>query len=183
VVSLLERGDAAWAVVTNGKHWRLYAARAHNTATNYYEVDLEEVLSRDDPNESFRYFWLIFRRQAFELVEEPPEAEGEEPKRRCFLGRLFEGSQEYAKKLGDRLKDRVFEQIFPHLAEGFVEHICRSEGIARPDVPQERLDQVFQGTLTLLYRWEVAVTMRYFARRAHDTKPFFDTYFDTNHRL
>ena len=27
VVSLLERGDAEWAVVTNGKHWRLYTAR------------------------------------------------------------------------------------------------------------------------------------------------------------
>jgi len=154
VVSLLERGDAQWAVVTNGKHWRLYAARAHNKATNYYELDLEEVLSRQDPNESFRYFWLIFRRQALELTAEAIEhAETKaEPKKRCFLDRLFEDSQEYAKKLGERLKDRVFEQISPHFAEGFVEHIRESEGVARADIPQERLDQVFQGTLTFLYR-------------------------------
>jgi hypothetical protein len=50
-VSLLERGDAPWAVVTNGKQWRLYARRAHNKATNYYEIDLEETLASADPTD------------------------------------------------------------------------------------------------------------------------------------
>ena len=66
VVSLLEKGEAPWAMVTNGKLWRLYSQRTHSRATNYYEIDLEEVLAHAGPQaahaaESFRYFWLFFR--------------------------------------------------------------------------------------------------------------------------
>jgi hypothetical protein len=36
IVSLLDRDDAPdWAIVTNGKVWRLYARHAHSRATNY----------------------------------------------------------------------------------------------------------------------------------------------------
>ncbi|MEI6046580.1 MAG: hypothetical protein WCS37_19690, partial [Chloroflexota bacterium] len=67
VVSLLDRGEADWAIVTNGKIWRLYAAKAHSRATNYYEIDLEETLALPDASraEAFRYFWLFFRAAAF----------------------------------------------------------------------------------------------------------------------
>src|SRR6266566_786477 len=41
VVTLLDSGEADWAIVTNGKTWRLYSAKAHSRATNYYEIDLE----------------------------------------------------------------------------------------------------------------------------------------------
>lgn len=150
-VSLLERGDANWAIVTNGKDWRLYSSRAHNKATNYYEVDLEEVLSREDPSESFRYFWLIFRREAYEPVEAEPREEGA-PRKQCFLDRLFEGSRDYARELEVRLKTRVFDHIFPQFAEGFIEHIGQTRGVTRSDVPQEELDAIYQGTLTFLYR-------------------------------
>jgi hypothetical protein len=143
VVSLLEQGEAQWAVVTNGKHWRLYSAKAHSRATNYYEIDLEEVLAADnkDPQESFRYFWLLFRSAAFR----PPDS---------LLDRLLRGSAEYAKGLGERLKDRVFEDIFPHLAEGFIEHARARKIFCAGDAEtmEEFLNQVFQGTLTFLYR-------------------------------
>jgi hypothetical protein len=74
VVSLLEKGESPWVVVTNGRLWRLYAKRTHARATNYYEIDLDEVLSQSGPHapeiaESFRYFWLLFRSHAFELAE------------------------------------------------------------------------------------------------------------------
>ena len=66
VVSLLERDDAPdWAIVTNGKTWRLYCRRAHSRATNYYEIDLEETLASPDPGYAFRYFYLLFRAVAF----------------------------------------------------------------------------------------------------------------------
>ena len=42
-VTLLDRGDVPYVIVTNGKLWRLYAAAAHSRATNYYEIDLEET--------------------------------------------------------------------------------------------------------------------------------------------
>ena len=69
VVDLLAKEKAPWIILTNGKLWRLYSQRAHSRATNYYEVDLDEVLGRQgfqqDIQDAFRYFWLLFRMQAF----------------------------------------------------------------------------------------------------------------------
>ena len=153
VVSLLETGEVPWVMVTNGKLWRLYSARTHSRATNYYEIDLEEVLaglgpSLGDPAESFRYFWLFFRRQAFETIEIKREGKKIQS---TFLDRLLLESEDYAKELGERLKERVFEEIFPHLAAGFIANIRETEG-DQADLSQLRLDKIFQGTLTLLYR-------------------------------
>jgi hypothetical protein len=153
VVSLLEKGEAPWAMVTNGKVWRLYSQRTHSRATNYYEIDLEEVLAHMGPQaahaaESFRYFWLIFRCQAFEPVE--VEREGKTV-RLTWLDQLLLESADYAKGLGERLKDRVFERVFPHLAAGFIKDIRERDGIDT-GLSQDALDVVFQGTLTLLYR-------------------------------
>ena len=120
VVSLLERGEAPFAVVTNGKHWRLYAAKTHSRATNYYEIDLEETLALDDPNDPFRYFWLLFRRQAMEPRDAIVDGE---PTRTTFVEEILRQSEQYAKQLGERLKDRVFEEIFPHFADGFIADI------------------------------------------------------------
>lgn len=139
VVSLLDRGDADWVIVTNGKYWRLYSSKAHSRATNYYEIDLEEVLARLDPEESFRYFFLFFRMEAFLTLEGA-----------TFLDKLLKGSKEYAKKLGERLKKRVFEEIFPYFAEGFISHIRDARGVK--ELSQAELDGVFHGTLTFLYR-------------------------------
>lgn len=61
VVSLLEQRETPWVIVTNGKLWRLYAKQADSRSTNYYEIDLQEILARKDVSEAFRYFWLFFR--------------------------------------------------------------------------------------------------------------------------
>ncbi|NLX21693.1 MAG: hypothetical protein GXY55_08475, partial [Phycisphaerae bacterium] len=153
VISLLEKNLAPWAVVTNGKLWRLYSQHTHSRATNYYEIDLEEVMaqgtpSTSDPAESFRYFWLLFRSGAF--IQHDILIDGE-ARKASFLDQLLLGSEAYARELGERLKERTFVDIFPHLAKGFIEHMRAREG-EHADLTQERLDQVFQGTLTLLYR-------------------------------
>ena len=153
VVSLLEQGQAPWAIVTNGKVWRLYSAKTHSRATNYYEIDLEETIAGSGPGasglgESFRYFWLFFRAAAFR--PEATQREGETVELN-FLDRLLAESQEYAKELGERLKERVFTQVFPHLAGGFIQYIREREGKGT-ELGPERLDNIFQGALTLLYR-------------------------------
>ena len=165
VVTVIESGEPPWAIVTNGKLWRLYSARTHSRSTNYYEIDLEETLAMDDPNEAFRYFWLFFRLNAFTTREVVRDGRSREM---CFLDELLDDSEAYAKKLGDRLKERVFEQIFPYFAEGFIEHLKGQADMAgnrqpslMPVVEQLALKrepdeefrrQTFQGTLTLLYR-------------------------------
>ena len=165
VVTVLESGEAPWAIVTNGKLWRLYSARTHSRSTNYYEIDLEETLAMADPNRAFRYFWLFFRLKAFvtrEALQDGPTSES------SFLDRVLDESESYAKGLGERLKERVFEEVFPHFAEGFIEHLKGQVGMAGPqqasmlpiveqlqlkqEPDEEFRRQVFQGTLTLLYR-------------------------------
>ncbi len=165
VVTVLESGEAPWAIVTNGKLWRLYSARTHSRSTNYYEIDLGETLAMADPNEAFRYFWLFFRQEAFVTKETQHDGQIKEL---SFLDRLLEDSERYAKVLGERLKERVFEQVFPHFARGFIEHLkgqagmvgprqvsllSNSEQLALKREPDEEFHrQVFNGTLTLLYR-------------------------------
>ncbi len=153
VVSLLEQEEAPWAIVTNGKLWRLYSRRARSRSTNYYEIDLEETLAQSLPQAqdiavAFRYFWLLFRSDAF--LPTSREAEDGEVGT-TYLDRLLDGSDEYARELGERLKERVFEDVFPHIAEGFITYI-RSGDAATTEFTQEILDSVFQGTLTFLYR-------------------------------
>ncbi len=165
VVTVLEAGDVPWAIVTNGKLWRLYSARTHSRSTNYYEIDLEENLAMEDPNRAFRYFWLFFRLNAFTAHQVVRDGQTREL---CFLDQLLDDSETYAKDLGDRLKERVFEQIFPHFAKGFIEHLRGQADLAGDRQPsllpaaqqlalkrepdEEFRRRAFQGTLTLLYR-------------------------------
>ena len=133
VVSLLEAQVAPWVIVTNGKLWRLYSSTASNKATNYYEIDLEEAIAANDQITALKYWWLMFRQQAFT----------------GFLDNLLKNSADYAKELGDRLKDRVFEDIFPQFAKGFIADM-RAKGVS--DLDDAALATVFSGTMTFLYR-------------------------------
>ncbi|WP_417374552.1 Eco57I restriction-modification methylase domain-containing protein [Gimesia maris] len=143
VVSALDEGIVDWIIVTNGRHWRLYGKQAHARSTNFYEVDLIEALlatGDTDPNDAFRYWWLFFRQEAYTTVDE-----------KCWLDMILQGSRDYAKRLGDRLKDRVFLTIFPHLAQGFLSDRKRRLAITKKPTEDE-LGEIFEATLTLLYR-------------------------------
>jgi Eco57I restriction-modification methylase len=152
VVDLLAKEKAPWVVLTNGKLWRLYSQRAHSRATNYYEVDLDEVLGRQgfqqDIQDAFRYFWLLFRIQAFRPVGVQWQGSVQEL---SMLDRLLLGSEDYAKQLGENLKNRVFTRVFPVLAEGFIADMRRA-GSGAMECSESDLAKIFQGTLTLLYR-------------------------------
>jgi type I restriction-modification system DNA methylase subunit len=150
VVTPLDQGIADWIIVTNGRLWRLYSGQAHARSTNFYEVDLVEALTASgdtDPNEAFRYWSLFFRPAAFR-----PRADGAG----CWLDTILQGSRDYVKRLGERLKDRNFLTIFPHLAQGFLmdrKQRLTSRERERADTPtEEELADIFEATLTLLYR-------------------------------
>jgi hypothetical protein len=71
-----------------------------------------------------------------------------------FLDRLIENSETYAKELGEKLKSRVFDDIFPHFAEGFIENISGADHFLSltEEEREQKLRDVFQGSLTFLYR-------------------------------
>jgi hypothetical protein len=96
-----------------------------------------------DPNEAFRYWWLFFRAKAFATRADAQAG--------CWLDTIAEGSRDYAKSLGERLKERVFVTIFPYLAQGFVADRRQRLGIKKQATTDE-LHDVYEATLTLLYR-------------------------------
>ncbi len=140
VVKVLEEEKVPWAIVTNGRDWRLYSAEAHSRATNYYEIDLPEAMEQEN-NEAFNYFYLFFRAGAFAA----------RPGEMCFLDRVRKGSEQFAKELGDKLRGRVFKEVFPYLSQGFVDH--RKQELGESTKAGEAfLQETYDATLTLLYR-------------------------------
>jgi hypothetical protein len=157
VVKLLDSGEAGWAIITNGRIWRLYSATAHSRATNYYEIDVQDLLSQPSSaqGEAFPYFWLLFRAAAFVPVL---HQEAGEERAASFLDSLLTESERYAHDLEEKLKTRVFEEVFPHFAGGFIAYARRNGHLPAnlERMPHEERSQAlapfFAGTLTFLYR-------------------------------
>ncbi|CCI25709.1 Eco57I restriction-modification methylase domain-containing protein [Microcystis aeruginosa] len=119
-----------WGILTNGREWRLYYRQASSTATEFYLVDLMELLEGGD-RQKFPYFWLFFRQEAF-----IKDIHGQN-----FLERVREGSTTYATRVGNELKELVFDRIFPEISQGFVS--------LNTDIQP---DLLYEASLSLLYK-------------------------------
>lgn len=148
MVSYLVGTGVAWGILTNGMQWRLYSREVSSTASEFYEVDLRELLdflAPDSPPteeqlDQFRRWWLFFRREAF-----LPDAQG-----KSFLQRVHEGSAAYARQISDKLKKRIFEQVMPEIAGGFTAYRRRQLGVQ--EETEETLRKIYQASLSLLYK-------------------------------
>lgn len=140
IVNYLVATGVDWGMLTNGRLWRLYYARARSRIDTYFEVDLAAALENGDV-EAFRVFYQFFRAAAFR-----PDPETN----RSFLEAVYDGSATYGAELQDRLKELIFEEIFLDIATGFLAQRNQEGDFASET--QESLDEVFEGTLRLLYR-------------------------------
>lgn len=130
----LQETPVDWAVLTNGRQWRVYYSGTSHKLDSYYEIDLPTLLETGDL-EDFKYFYLFFRNQAF--VEDRGG--------KSFLDRVLEGSNTFSQELGDDLQDNIYEAI-KLLAEGFLKY---------PDNdldPEEDLKLIHDSSLIYLYR-------------------------------
>jgi hypothetical protein len=133
-------GRIQWAILTNGKQWRLFYYRAASRSGNFYEVDLEEIIGSNSLD-NFKYFYLFFARDAFV----PELATG-----KTWLNQHLQGSEDYATRVSENLKDLIFDSIFECLATGFIDYRRTELGIKKET--GETLKDIFNGCLTLLYR-------------------------------
>jgi len=133
-------GKINWAILTNGKQWRLFYYRASSRSGNFFEVDLEEIIKRDRVDD-FLYFYLFFSRDAF--IPDPVTG-------KLWLDWHLEGSESYAKAVSDRLKDLIFDKVFEGLAAGFIHY--RKTELSIKEETEESRKEIFKGCLTLLYR-------------------------------
>ena len=128
----LQETPTQWAVLTNGKKWRLYYGPTSHRLDSYYEIDLPTLLESGDLDD-FRYFYLFFRHEAF--VE---DASGD-----CFLDEVYSESNTFAEALGEDLQDNIYEAIRV-LAEGFLD--------GNDHLNEDDLDLIHDSSLIYLYR-------------------------------
>lgn len=146
MVSYLVGTCVSWGILTNGRVWRLYSREVSSTASEFYEVDLAEIMNDESANgdssilDSFRRFWLFFRRDAF-----IPDAQGKH-----FVQRVHEGSLTYAREISDKLKELVYTEVMPEIAGGFIAY--RREQMGIHTETEESLRDIYQASLSLLYK-------------------------------
>ncbi|RDZ35620.1 restriction endonuclease [Haloferax sp. Atlit-47N] len=129
----LQETSARWAVLTDGKKWRLYYGPTSHRLDSYYEVDLPTILEKGDL-EDFKYFYLFFRHEAY--LE---DAGGD-----SFLDDVYGESNVFAQELGADLQDNIYEAI-KVLSEGFLQY-------PENDLDEEDLGLIHDSSLIFLYR-------------------------------
>jgi type I restriction-modification system DNA methylase subunit len=135
----LRATPAKWAILTNGRMWRLYHEDTSVKMDCYYEVNLPELINRIEESGDitlFKYFYLFFRLEAFPQI----------PLGSSFLDRVREESAAYAQKIGTDLQENVYKAM-KVLAEGFYAEQSNSLSHALEDIRD-----VQDNSMRLLYR-------------------------------
>lgn len=128
-----QAGGLTWAILTNGRTWRLYSHLTASISGAFYEVDLGDLLAHGS-SDDLRYLAGFFGAEGLS---------GE------FVSAVFASSQMLAKDVGENLKQVVFAQVFGLLANAIADDLKRRGEYEGSD-EQRRL--IFRTTLILLYR-------------------------------
>ena len=132
----LRGADKDWGILTNGRQWRLYHRQTSYRLDSFYEVDLAALLSENRDIDAFRYFYCLFRHDAF-----TPDASGT-----SFLDLVLGESQQYTVTVSDDLKNRIYDAL-RLLIGGFLNF--HRNHFDEADSP---LDEIQTNCLILLYR-------------------------------
>jgi len=124
----------AWGILTNGRYWRLYHRDTSHRLDTFYEVDLESVIQANDLD-TFRHFFVFFRKQAFLPFGGRPS----------FLDWCLGRSQQIGAAIEEDLRNRAYKAV-GYLMEGFLKH--GPNGLTAA----ESLDPIHENAVVLLYR-------------------------------
>jgi len=137
-----------WAVLSNGRHWRLYWRGAPSRALTHYEVDLPDLLEHPHLEEGdfarFRYFLMFFGREAFLR-----DSAG-----KTLLDRIREASETFATEVGASLEEAIYgpSGAFLKLAQGLFLDATQHGTKTLDESPLQDLRSLEANTLVLLYR-------------------------------
>ena len=153
-----------WGILTNGAVWRLYWQDARSRAEEFFEVDVAGTLNlpgiqRDiddvEPVDALKLFYLFFQRSAFL----PQEWDIETATARTFHAYALNEARLYEEKVSQDLGARVFDDIFPQLADALARgdlhaktHEVGYGQFKRQQYTADYLDEVREAALVLLYR-------------------------------
>jgi hypothetical protein len=108
---LLDRGEARWGVVCNGKVIRLLRREQVSGGRRFFEVDLETLFEEQDRS-AFEVFWALFRADVF-----VPDGSG-----KCLLDLVMDGCEQFAVRVSEELRNSVRIAL-----ETFVRGMLRNE--------------------------------------------------------
>jgi hypothetical protein len=155
---VLSNRKIQWAILTNGRQWRLYYQGAKSRLEEYFEVDIAWLLGlpgsegdlvaqlrppvsasdQEWSNHLLAVMWLMFRREAF-----LPGADG-----RTFHQIALAEGPEWEARVRESVADVVFRDVFPDLLRA----LRRADPQAPPVLDAAYLATVREAALTLLYR-------------------------------
>ncbi len=150
-----------WGLLTNGGVWRLYWQDARSRAEEFFEIDLAALLGLpgvqadllgEGAAHGLRLFFLLFNRAAF-LTQTWDSGN------RSFHAYARNEARAYEERVSQDLGKRVFEDIFPTLAQALAAGDLQSlkEDVSYGQFKRQRytaayLDEVREAALILLYR-------------------------------
>ncbi len=150
--------NVRFAILTNGRRWRLYYIGAKSLLDDYFEIDLADILAlpgtqimlgapqlqgESDParrSRLFATFVLAFRREAF---SPDPLLDGQT----FHAFALAEGAK-WEVQVRTSLSEVVFREVFPGLIRG----IAAADVSAPKPYTAEYLESLREAALTILYR-------------------------------
>lgn len=128
-----EEEGLEYVIGSSGGQLRLYTTNPEAGFGSRGQTDTYvEVNTRLLDDERAAYLWLLFSADAL-------QDDGS-------LHQIVEDSKEYATGLGERLRERIYEDVVPQLAEA----LAVARDLEDPD--KEDLDETYRMTLVLLYR-------------------------------
>jgi len=133
ILDYMWRTRVKWAILTNGKEWRLYGQAGDLVEAAHFSVpDLPSLIEARDL-EQLRYFIAFFSAESFRTDETGGNS---------FLEQAFAESEANAKQIGESLRDQMFNAV-PRIAEGLLGEDERNE---------QNLRDAFENSLVILYR-------------------------------
>jgi len=117
VQEFLNRTDALWGLVTNGKVLRLLRDSSYIRRQCYVEFDLEAIFDQ----QLFQDFAVLFR-----LLHRTRLPRAGADAHRCLLEQYYQHSVEQGGRVRDHLRDGV-EECIKRLANGFLAHPANSK--------------------------------------------------------
>ena len=158
-----------WGLLSNGGTWRLYWQDARSRVEEFFELDVAGLLGVPgvqaelegyEPEHGLKLLFLLFNRAAF--LTQPWDAAG-----RSFHAYALNEARAYEEKVSQDLGARVFEDIFPALAQalaaGDLHAVKEMQGygqFTRQRYTAAYLDEVREAALILLYRLTPRMTWR-----------------------
>lgn len=129
----IRKSGCKWGILTNGILWRLYHRDSSYNLDSFYEVNLEQILKNDDV-EDFRYFYYLFRKEAF-----TPKTHN-----LSFLDNVLSQSINYNVSVSDNLGDNIYSAL-EELINGFLSF--HTNCLSSSDT-----NKIHENCLILLYR-------------------------------